>query len=357
MGLVHQGDPTHERAWSGIPAGLAAGLREAGCEVIPIDASSAFVSRLASALRMSWLDELTNPVLVAASSAIASRALRRAGKLDGIVMIGSGYRLPSRAPLVTLEDVTVAQVLREPGVAAGISPRAAARWRRRQEAIYEQSRGCCMASRWAAASVEADYGVAADKVHVVGFGSNVAVSAPPRDWSVPRFLFIGVDWERKRGAMVVESFAAVRRRHPEATLDLVGGHPDVDAPGVVGHGPLPLGSAAGQRALATLLEAATCFVMPSAIEPFGIAYLDAARAGVPSIGTTVGGAPDAIGDAGRLVDPSDRRALEEAMLELAEPELARGLGERALARSREYTWAAVAGRVLDVLLPAAPAAA
>ena len=38
-------------------------------------------------------------------------------------------------------------------------------------------------------------------------------------------------------------------------------------------------------------ESATCFVMPSHFEPFGIVYVEAAAAGVPSIGTVELGAP------------------------------------------------------------------
>jgi glycosyltransferase involved in cell wall biosynthesis len=101
-----------------------------------------------------------------------------------------------------------------------------------------------------------------------------------------------------------------------------------------------------------MLERATCFLMPSAYEPFGIAYLDAGAAGVPSIGTTVGGAPDAVGPGGLLVDPGDQAALVTAMLELADPETARQLGALAASHSALFTWRAVAERVLRVLRPA-----
>ena len=53
-----------------------------------------------------------------------------------------------------------------------------------------------------------------------------------RDWSRPRFLFVGVDWRRKNGAAVLDAFEEVRRVVPAASLDLVGNHPEIDAPGV-----------------------------------------------------------------------------------------------------------------------------
>ena len=142
----------------------------------------------------------------------------------------------------------------------------------------------------------------------------------------PRFLFVGREWERKRGDAVVAAFARLREREPAATLDVVGGHPRLRAPGVTGHGDGP------GTDVATLLGAATCLVVPSQVEPAGIVYVEAAAAGIASIGTTVGGAANVIGDAGRTVAPGDDGAFK-AMLELADPDTARELGGRARERS------------------------
>jgi len=309
--------------------------------------------RLAALLRMNWAEESASPFFAAACGAVANRTLRRAGQLDGVVAIGSGYSLSTALPIVTFEDMTLAQALRQGEPPYGtLRSRAAERWLRRQRRIYEASHGCCVASAWAAASVQGDYGIAGAKVHVVGVGRNIEAGRPVREWSVPRFLFVGADWERKRGAAVVDAFAAVRERHPEASLDLVGSHPTVDAAGVRAHGRLPLGSSEGQRRYAELLRGATCFLMPSTHEPFGIAYLDAGASGLPSIGTTVGGAPEAVGPGGLVVDPGDPSALPAAMLELADPATARRLGERALEHAATYTWRATAERLLRALHPA-----
>jgi glycosyltransferase involved in cell wall biosynthesis len=333
-----------------VPAGLTSGFGAAGCEVVPINAEFRGAGRLASQFGMSWADQATSRAFAAAFSFTANRRLRAARPLDGVVMIGTSYTLSASAPVVTFEDMTVAQALRQPGsVYSELGSAAAARWQARQKRTYERSHGCCVTSRWVAESVCEDYGVPESKVHVVGLGTNLRIEPVQRDWSTPRFIFVGVDWERKRGPAVLEAFAEVRERFPGATLDLVGGHPPVEAEGVTGHGLLPLGAEEGQRRYAELLGRATCLLMPSTFEPYGIAYLDAAAAGVPSIGTTVGGAVDAVGDSGRVVDPKDPRALLEAMLELAAPETARELGACARARSASVTWQAVAERVLTAL--------
>jgi hypothetical protein len=352
IALSLQGDPTDPAAWSGVPASISAGLEAAGCAVIPISARFPQADRVARLLRMSWAEQATSRRFAAACGAAASRRLSKAEPLDGIVMLGSGYSLSTQIPIVTFDDMTLALALRQsapPYDSLGESGKRV--WLERQRRIYERSRGCCLASTWAANSVCEDYGIAAAKVHVVGVGHNLDVGRPQRDWSQPRFLFVGADWERKRGEAVLAAFATVRRRHPDATLDLVGSHPPVQAEGVTGHGRLPLNSAEGRRKYGELLRRATCFLMPSTYEPFGIAYVDAAAAGIASIGTTVGGAPDAVGDGGRVVDPGDEGALLAAMLELCEPQTARRLGERAHRRSALLTWRAVAERLLRALRP------
>ncbi|HSK50902.1 MAG TPA: glycosyltransferase family 4 protein, partial [Solirubrobacterales bacterium] len=144
-------------------------------------------------------------------------------------------------------------------------------------------------------------------------------------------------------------FAVVRGRPPAATLDVVGGHPPLEAPGGTGHGLLSRSSPEQQALLAELFARATCHVLPSSYESFGIAYLDAGAAGVPSIGTTVGGAADAVGPGGLLVDPGDLEALAAAMLELCDPVRAAALGARARAHSDRFTWRGVAERVLAAL--------
>ena len=101
--------------------------------------------------------------------------------------------------------------------------------------------------------------------------------------------------------------------------------------GVTAHGPLDLADAAGREKAERLFESATCFVMPSRFEPFGMVYAEAAAAGVPSIGSTGGGAADAIGDGGLLVEPGNESALLNAMVAMS-TRATRMLGRSALAK-------------------------
>jgi glycosyltransferase involved in cell wall biosynthesis len=163
-------------------------------------------------------------------------------------------------------------------------------------------------------------------------------------------------WEHKNGPAVLEAFARLRAELPEARLDVVGTHPPIDAPGVTGHGVLRLDEPEQRRRLEGLFATATCFVMPSWYDAAGIAYVEAAAAGVPSIGTRNGGPSYLIGEGGVVVDPDDHAALLSEMRRLADAATAARMGSAARARSERFTWGAVARRLLRALdgMPAEP---
>jgi glycosyltransferase involved in cell wall biosynthesis len=286
---------------------------------------------------------------MATRSLLARRHLNGA-QVDGVIQIGTSFTLPPGIAYVTLEDMTLRQASAAHPVFSRMSRRGIEGWEKRRVEIYARARTCAAASHWAGDSMLSDYGLARERVAVVGFGATHIASVPDRVWAHPRFLFVGIDWERKSGPAVLRAFSRVRRVHPDAVLDVVGGHPPLREPGVNAHGVLSRATARDRELVLELFARATCFVMPSLIEPFGIAYVEAASAGVASIGSSVGGPRDVIGpDGGIVVAPDDENGLLEAMLRLADPDTARHMGEAAGARSRLYTWLKVAERLLRAL--------
>jgi glycosyltransferase involved in cell wall biosynthesis len=281
-------------------------------------------------------------------------ALAAAGPLDGLVQNGGDYRAPAGLPMVTYQDSTVVQAVDAyPWVhLRGLSRGEIGGLVRRQRAAYESAVGCCTFSHWVADSVISDYGIPESKVHVVGLGSNdsfAEVDQAERQWSSPRFLFVGFDWARKNGELVLNAFAEVRESFPDATLDLVGGHPRVELEGVTGHGTLAMNDPAGRARLTALYHAATVFVMPSRHEPAGTVHVEAAAAGIPSIGTSNGGAATCIGEAGYVVDPAVPAELVQAMRALCDPSTAERLGALGREHAKQFTWRKVAERLVRAL--------
>jgi glycosyltransferase involved in cell wall biosynthesis len=366
VGVAAAGDPSDPTVYSGVPASLLAALQALGVATEALPAHLGSRTRIAEALlairrprdlldaratlRRRRVDVLASPAMAALRSAALRRAIR-GRHVDGLVQNGCEFRTPDDVLFVTYEDSTVVQgKAAYPWPHMDIGDRTLSAWVARQSQCYERAHACCTYNHWAADSIVSDYGQPRHKVKVVGVGINNPITPPPqRSWATPRYLFVGYDWTRKNGDRVVSAFARLRERIPEAELDLVGGHPRVDAPGVRCHGRLPLDSPDSRRQLIGLFQAATCFVMPSLHEPTGIVHAEAAAAGIASIGTVDGGVSTLIGEAGRVVDPRDDDAILTAMLELADPELARSLGALALERSRLFTWEKVAERLLRAL--------
>ncbi len=94
-----------------------------------------------------------------------------------------------------------------------------------------------------------------------------------------------------------------------------------------------------------LLEESDIFVMPSvvhkkSIEGFGIAFIEAASYGKPSIGGIFGGEADAIidGETGYLCDGNDLNALYETFLKIIENENYKKFSKNALNFSKQFKW-------------------
>ena len=364
LAFVSAGDITTPSAFSGIPFNLAAALEKLGVEVIPVVGRPprTLERALAASTYLRWslavrrgpprrsLASAHNGIATTrARTAVARRSLQT-HRVDGIVQIGSEFLISSRVPVATYEDKTIVQEINRGDEEWLRVPSRDRMWRvARQRAAYHRASVCCTLSNWAARSIRDDYGIEAAKIKVLGAGANQNSQLLPRDWSRPVFLFVGRDWGRKNGGSVVAAFCALREEVPEARLHVVGNHPPLDGEGVTGHGCLDMSDANGRKSLNRLFSCATCFVLPSSHEPLGIAFIEAAAAGVPSIGTTRDGSPEAVGPGGRIIDPDRPEELLAAMRELCDPATASALGREALLHSRLYTWRNVAERLLLAL--------
>jgi glycosyltransferase involved in cell wall biosynthesis len=85
-----------------------------------------------------------------------------------------------------------------------------------------------------------------------------------------------------------------------------------------------------------LLRAFDGFVLPTLKEAMGISFVEAMAAGVPCVGTRVGGVPEVITpETGILVPPEDAAALAQACdTLLADPALRQSLGQAGVSRAK-----------------------
>jgi glycosyltransferase involved in cell wall biosynthesis len=367
---VAPGPPFAPDTFSGSSAALLRALERRGALAGAVDGrpgSIMFAERAASfATDMERWKQRANagasflsPLARGAMSRVS--AARARGALDGAdtLLQMTGYFDPGRPRPDVLRcsyhDGNLAGFLRRPDLRIAPDSRFA-RWSLGYERrLYDRVDLIFCMSEQLRRSFLDDFGQAPEKVVTVGAGANVAISEPPaRDWSPPRFLFVGKQWERKGGPVVLRAFARLLDDVPDARLAIVGPTElSVDVAGVEVFGRVTAGAGSGPSRMAGLYARATAFVMPSLYEPLGVAVLEAMAAGLPCIGSTGGALPELIdeGATGYLVPPDDEDALLDRMRELARnPDLCRSLGEAGAARYRErFTWDAVAERMLAAI--------
>ncbi|HEY3110763.1 MAG TPA: glycosyltransferase family 1 protein [Chloroflexota bacterium] len=101
--------------------------------------------------------------------------------------------------------------------------------------------------------------------------------------------------------------------------------------------------------LPPLYNLADLFVYPSLYEGFGIPAVEAMACGTPVVTSNTSSLPEAVGDAGLMVRPTDVEAIAEAMAQvLTNPGLRADLSRRGLERARLFTWRASAEKVLSI---------
>ena len=210
-------------------------------------------------------------------------------------------------------------------------------------------------SNWTRDSLIADYGVPADKIDVIPSGVS------PDDWRSPRVrapgagpvkvLFVGGDFERKGGNVLLSAFRSLRAEQPAGAVELhlVTRDRLAPEPGVhVYNGIQP-----NSDVLRQLYWDCDVFCLPTYADCMPMVLSEAGAAGLPCISTAVGAIPEIVVDGvtGLVVPVGDAEALTGALRRLVEsPELRLGLGARAVERVRTHFDAARnTRRLLDLM--------
>jgi glycosyltransferase involved in cell wall biosynthesis len=358
------GDPLDPRTWSGSAAFLVAALERAGVLAGAVDASSRALDRVEqlasfSPDRARWRQRFhsrssfAGPLLRSARSRLARR--RVAADADVLLHVGAWAELPGRTRASYHDGNLALSLAREEPL---LDPRSRS-VRRALEAdrrFYDRIDLLLPMSDWLRRSFLEHFGQDPEKVVTVGAGANLHAvpELPERSFETPRFLFVGKQWERKGGPQLLEAFRLVRAERPDAELWIVGPErPPAQEHGVRFVGRVSRAGADGEQRLGELYAGATAFAMPSLYEPFGIVFLEAMAHGLPCLASDRCAMPEIVEDGvtGYVVGARDIEALAARLLELAEPERARALGEAGRRRFLErFTWDAVASRIVETLV-------
>jgi len=246
---------------------------------------------------------------------------------------------------------------------AGLDEAAQARLRADEQRMLRSCEGVVSLSTYAGDSISRDVGYPRELITPIGAGSTLEpVPALPNEasrYSSARILFVGRDWKRKRGDVVLRAFKLLRNKLPHATLTIVGPseRPEGLDDGCRFVGMLNKAKPTDRAILIDLFLSSSVFCMASASEPWGLVYVEAGQLGLPVVALRDWALPDIVVDrvTGRLVSEPTPECLAEALEDvLSDPHRAAEMGRSARARvERVLSWPAVVDRMLSRVLPSA----
>lgn len=169
-------------------------------------------------------------------------------------------------------------------------------------------------------------------------------------------LFLGSLQPRKNVAQLIEAFALIKEKMPH-TLVLAGGHGSsyvelCDQVSLLGiKNRVVFTGYIDDKQRAALYQHAEVFVYPSRYEGFGLVLLEAMSFGLPVITTNISSLPEAVGDAGILVDVDDVNELSKKILDIIDSkELRIKLIESGYEHIKSFGWKESAKKVLSTCL-------
>lgn len=375
--FLAEGDAQSWDCWSGTAKSLVDQLRAAGHTVEARDVDLHGTDRMLGAAltfsvhRRRWG---TRFHLGAAAFRLRSRNAARhidahRGTVDLILQIGATFEPLGRGTIPSFlycdSNIRMAEHGAKSGYsdAVSLTPRELEQVARRESEVYRRATGVFTLSERLRRSFVEDFGLPPDRVLAVHAGPNFDVTRIPRETPrddpdhPPTILFVGRQFHRKGGDLLVQAFRRVRERLPQARL-VIAGPPSVPthAPGTSFLGDLNKNEPSGWAALQAAYRSADVFCLPTRFEPFGIAFIEAMCFSLPCVGTDAWAVPEMVvdGETGFTTPLDDVDVLTDRLLRLlSDPALARTMGQAGRARvERYFTWQRVVERMTQAMTPA-----
>lgn len=180
-------------------------------------------------------------------------------------------------------------------------------------------------SRWAADRAVRHYGLDPMKVDTVRSCGEIDMPPDDRFDGARRFVFVSTNFRAKGGDVVLAAFRDVRRRHPDASLTIVGDRPAdlASHDGVVAAGFLRKEDPEEVARFRDILAGAMALVLPTRGDVSPLIIAEAGYFGCPAIASRRFAIPELVLDGATgilLDDPRDAGAVARAMTWMIEHE-------------------------------------
>lgn len=212
-----------------------------------------------------------------------------------------------------------------------------------QKAFYEHCDCIFTMGDWLADFLRDECGVSAEKIKTVGAGINVPIQEVEYTQKEEnKILFVGRDFERKGGPIVLEAFKILKQNYLKgAELYIAGPAKNPLKKNV--DGVIYLGNISTEQ-LRDYYKICDIFCMPSYFEPFGIVFCEALVNGLPCIGRNKFAMKEIIeeGKTGYLLEDDNVDELARKMFELLKNrEIAKNVRAKREYYINKYSWSNV----------------
>ncbi len=164
-----------------------------------------------------------------------------------------------------------------------------------------RSRASLFSTQWAASSAIRDYGADPSRVHVVPWGANIPAQEVPRHSAsapndVCHLVFIGVDWERKGGAIAAAAVSRLAAAGLAVKLHIIGANPELlpKTDSIIVHGFINKSTREGRLEFDSIMSQASFLFVPTRQDCSPMVFPEANAYGLPVITTATGGIPDVV---------------------------------------------------------------
>jgi glycosyltransferase involved in cell wall biosynthesis len=296
--------PFSRRSWSGIPwySHREVLRRFPDTHVIDTPVLDSLTTKMAT-LERAGVAVRRRHIVAQHYSKVIDRQLEKL-KPDAIVAVASAHKIAyidRKWPIVYVADAMYSSVIDHYGKYRVMRPNARAQGDIVQRALLERVDRTLLCSQWAVDAARLAYGLPESSIRAVPMGANLDADPgyqPPATTGPLKLLFVGYDWERKGGPLLLEIWRELRRRTGDAQLHIVGARPAAahGLDGVFLHGKIDKSDHQDYLKLTELYRGASFLAMPSREEAYGIVYCEAAAFGRPAIAARTGGVGGVVED-------------------------------------------------------------
>lgn len=218
--------------------------------------------------------------------------------------------------------------------------------------FYKKCKGIFTMGKWLEEDLIKNTNIESEKVHCVGGGCNIPVELiDDSQKEGNKILFVGKDFERKGGTIVLEAFEVLNRKFPNKYELYIAGPEVLNSRYKLSKNIHFVGRKT-MKELSEYYNKCDIFVMPSYYEAYGIVFGEALIYGLPCIGRRAFSMKDFIEDGvnGYLIDEDNAVELAQMMYNLInDNKIRNNVKANREMYINQYSWDNVAKRMISVL--------